>query len=77
MMDAYDITDDELQIAKDEAAMLHADPPDLKDPHQIKWRLGYAVAQFCGVEIYRSRHETGPQVYRHAERCPVCHVATR
>lgn len=59
MMDAYDITDDELQIAKDEAAMLHADPPDLKDPHQIKWRLGYAVAQFCGVEIYRSRHETG------------------
>ena len=34
MMDAYDITDEELQIAKDEAAMLHADPPDLKDPHK-------------------------------------------
>jgi hypothetical protein len=36
MQDAYDITDEELQVAKDEAAMLHADPPDLKDPHKIK-----------------------------------------
>jgi hypothetical protein len=59
MMDAYDITDDELQVAKDEAAMLHADPPDLKDPHKIKWRLSYGVAEFCGVQIYRARHETG------------------
>src|SRR5215472_9557787 len=59
MRDAYDITDEELQVAKDEAAMLHADPPDLKDPHKIKWRLSYAVAQFCGVQIYRARHETG------------------
>jgi hypothetical protein len=39
MMDAYDISDAELQIAKDEAAILHADPPDLQDPHKIKWRL--------------------------------------
>jgi Protein of unknown function (DUF2786) len=59
MMDAYDIADEELQIAKDEAAMLHADPPDLKDPHQIKWRLCHGVSEFCGVQIYRSRHETG------------------
>jgi hypothetical protein len=59
MMDAYDITDADVQVAKDEAAMLHADPPDLKDPHNIKWRLSYGVAQFCGVQIYRSRHETG------------------
>jgi hypothetical protein len=59
MMDAYDITDADVQDAKDEAAMLHADPPDLKDPHNIKWRLCYGVRQFCNVEIYRSRHETG------------------
>lgn len=59
MRDAYDISDDELQVAKDEAAMLHADPPDLNDPHKIKWRLSYGVRQFCGVEIYRSRRETG------------------
>jgi hypothetical protein len=59
MQDAYDITDEELQIAKDEAAMLHADPPDLKDPHKIKWRLVYGVSKFCGVTIYGSPHETG------------------
>jgi len=59
MRDAYDISDEELQVAKDEAAMLHADPPDLKDPHKIKWRLTYGVAQFCSVQIYRARHETG------------------
>jgi uncharacterized protein DUF2786 len=59
LKDTYDISDADLQIAKDEAAMLHADPPDLSDPHQIKWRLSGAVAKFCSVEIYRSRDETG------------------
>src|SRR6516164_6451026 len=59
MQDAYDISDEELQIVKDEAAMLHADPPDLKDPHKIKWRLVCGVAPFCNVRIFRSRHETG------------------
>jgi Protein of unknown function (DUF2786) len=59
MMDAYDITDADVREAKDEAAVLHADPPDLKDPHKIKWRLSYGVAQFCGVQIYRSSYETG------------------
>jgi hypothetical protein len=59
MMDAYDITNDELQVAKEEAAMLYADPPDLQDPHKIKWRLSYGVAEFCGVQIYRSGHEIG------------------
>ena len=61
MMDAYDITDADVQVAKDEAAMLHADPPDLKDPHKIKWRLSYAISKFCNVQIFRSRHETGLQ----------------
>ena len=59
MMDAYDITDGEVQLTKEEKATLHADPPDLKDPHNIKWRLSYAVSNFCGVQIYRSRRETG------------------
>jgi hypothetical protein len=59
MIDAYDITDDEVRVAKDEAVMQHSDPPDLKDPHSIKWRLSYGVAQFCGVQIFRARHETG------------------
>ncbi len=59
MKDAYDISDADVQTAKDEAAMLHADAPDLRDPHQIKWRLSGGVAAFCNVQIYRSRGETG------------------
>ena len=39
--------------------MQHEDAPDLQDPHSIKWRLSYAVAQFCGVTIYRSPRQTG------------------
>jgi hypothetical protein len=54
MMDAYDIGDEELQIARDEAVTQHKDPPDLKDPHSIKWRLSPAVGQFCGVQVFRS-----------------------
>jgi hypothetical protein len=61
MMDAYDISTDDVQLTKDEAAMLHADPPDLKDPHGIRWRLAYQVGVFCNVQIFRSRHETGLQ----------------
>lgn len=53
MIDAYDISDAELELAKDEAAILHAEPPDVKDPHAIKWRLTYAVSAFCNVQIYR------------------------
>jgi Protein of unknown function (DUF2786) len=59
MMDAYDISDEDVKIAKEVVVKQHADPPDLKDPHSIKWQLSYAVAQFCGVRIFRSRHETG------------------
>jgi hypothetical protein len=40
-------------------AMLHAEPPDLKDPHSIKWRLSYGVAEFCGVPIYRTPRQNG------------------
>jgi hypothetical protein len=39
--------------------MLHAEPPDLKDPHSLKWRLSAGVAQFCGVQIFRTSHQTG------------------
>jgi hypothetical protein len=59
MQDAYAIDDEELKAAREEAAALYAEPPDLGDPHRIKWRLSYAVRRFCGVEIYRSRGESG------------------
>jgi hypothetical protein len=59
MRDAYVITDEELALTKDETAVLHTDAPDLADPHGIKWRLTYGVSQFCGVQIFRTRRETG------------------
>jgi Protein of unknown function (DUF2786) len=62
MMDAYQISDEDLQIAKDEAVELYTEPPDTQDPHSIKWRLVVAVSKFCGVEIYRKRRETGLRV---------------
>lgn len=59
MMDAYDISDADVQLTKEEKATLYADPPDLRDPHSIKWRLCFGAGEFCGVQIYRARHETG------------------
>jgi hypothetical protein len=59
MRDAYVITDEELVLSKEEAAILHKDAPDLADPHGIKWRLTYSVSRFCVVQIFRSRRQTG------------------
>jgi hypothetical protein len=56
MRDAYCVTDDELQLAKDEVAVLHDVAADVNDPHKIKMRLAYAVAQFC--EIWSARFIT-------------------
>jgi hypothetical protein len=62
MMDAYEVTDADLQLSKQEAAILHAEPKDQNDPHQLKWRLCGCVAQFCNVQIFRTAHETGLKV---------------
>jgi hypothetical protein len=59
MRDAYDISDDELAEAKCDAAILRAEPPDASDPHRLKWLLSSGVREFCNVEIYRSRHQSG------------------
>jgi hypothetical protein len=59
MMDAYDVSDEDVQLTREEKVMMHADAPDLKDPHSLKWRLSYGVGGFCNVEIFRSRHQTG------------------
>jgi hypothetical protein len=59
MMDAYEVTDEDVQLTKEEKVALHADAPEVTDPHKIKWRLTHAVSKFCGVEIYRRAHETG------------------
>jgi hypothetical protein len=59
MRDAYDVTDEELQLTREEKVALHADPADATDPHKLKWRLSYGVRQFCGVEIFRHSGEAG------------------
>jgi Protein of unknown function (DUF2786) len=61
MRDAYAVTDEELQIAKDEAAVLRDEPDDPNDPHNIKWRLCSAVADFCDCQVWaapRSRYRS-------------------
>jgi hypothetical protein len=45
MMDAYDISDEEVQLTKEEKVILHADPSDIRDPHRIKWHLTYGIAK--------------------------------
>jgi hypothetical protein len=50
---AYAITDAELELAKDGAAIIREEVPDLNDPHRIKWRITRAVAEFCDCTIWR------------------------
>jgi hypothetical protein len=52
MRDAYDVSDGELELAKDEVAILRDEPADPNDPHNIKWRLCGAVAEFCDCEVW-------------------------
>jgi hypothetical protein len=59
MRDAYDISDEELQLTREEKVALHADPKDATDPQLLKWRLSYGVRAFCNVEIYRQSGERG------------------
>jgi hypothetical protein len=54
MMDAYEVTVEELQVSKAEAAILRGEPSDARDPHKIKWYLGSAVEEFCNCKIWRS-----------------------
>jgi hypothetical protein len=53
MRDAYAVTDKELELARDEAAVLRDEAPDKNDPHRIKWRLANSIAQFCDCKIWR------------------------
>jgi hypothetical protein len=57
MMDAYAVSADEINLTKEEKAILRREPPGTKDPHRIKWLLLSSVAQFCGCQAWRTRHE--------------------
>jgi hypothetical protein len=56
MRDRHVVTDEELVIAGEEAAIPYDDPSDLTDRHGIKWKLTHGVSEFCGVRIYRNSH---------------------
>jgi hypothetical protein len=53
LMDAYEITDAELQLTKAETAILRSEPPGSRDPHSIKRGMASAVARFCDCKVWR------------------------
>ena len=60
IIDAHEITEEDLQETKDETVIFEDEPEDDRtDPHGIKWRLSRAIADWCGVEVYRSRTTGG------------------
>lgn len=53
MIDAYEVSDDELKLTKEEKAILHEDRS--KDTHGIKNRLAMAVAEFTDCQVWKNR----------------------
>jgi hypothetical protein len=53
LMDAYEITDAELQLTKAETAILRSEPPGSRDPHGLKRGMASAVARFCDCRVWR------------------------
>jgi Protein of unknown function (DUF2786) len=54
LMDAHEITDSELQLTKEESAVLRREPKGSKDPHGIKRGLAVAVSKFTDCRCWRS-----------------------
>jgi hypothetical protein len=59
MKDAYAVTEAELNLTKEEKAILRREPPGTKDPHRIKWLLLWAVQKFCNCSGWRQRRDDG------------------
>jgi hypothetical protein len=55
MMDAYAVEDSELNLTKEEKAILRREPPGTKDPHKLKQFLATSVAKFCECRAWRDR----------------------
>jgi hypothetical protein len=55
LMDAYEVTGADLQLTKEETAILRSEPPDSLDPHNIKWYLMGSVAEFCNCKVWQKR----------------------
>lgn len=54
MMDAYEVTEDELRLTKEEKAVLRKEPPGSKDPNNVKAYMGAAIADFCDCKVWRT-----------------------
>jgi hypothetical protein len=59
MKDAYAVTEAELNLTKEEKAILRREPPGTKDPHRIKWQLLWGVSKFCNCKSWRNRRDEG------------------
>jgi hypothetical protein len=59
-IDTHEISDDELQLSREEKAILHNESEaDARDTHEIKWQLCRGVGHYCNVQIYRDRSKAG------------------
>lgn len=54
MMDAYEVTAEDLKLTKEAAAILRNEAPDSRDPHNIKRAIAMAIAEFCDCKVWRS-----------------------
>ncbi len=61
MMDAYEVSEEELKLAKEEAAILKEDND--RDPHNIKWYLSTGIAAFCDVKVWRRGGARGTLIF--------------
>jgi hypothetical protein len=59
LRDAYCVTEAELNLTKEEKAILRREPPGTKDPHRIKWFLLGSVSKFCNCKGWRRRRDEG------------------
>src|SRR5262249_35834800 len=61
-MDAYEISEAEPQLTREETAVLRREPPDSLDPHNIKFHLMGAVADFRSCQAWQRRKRKGKAV---------------
>jgi hypothetical protein len=58
-MDAHVVTEAELQLTKEELAILREEAPGTADPHGIKFALSYGVAKYTDCTIWRNHKSKG------------------
>lgn len=56
MMDAYEVTEDEVNQTKQESAEV-GQTKDMRDPHNIKNHMGMAISEFTNTKIWTSNNK--------------------